>query len=169
MGTDKALLPFGGSVLAAHVAGEVLTAAGSVTLVGDRERYAHLGFPVIPDRVAGNGPLGGIAAAVSASPEWALVVACDMPDVTAAFLTCLLQAADGCRPSTECIVPETSAGPEPLCALYHRRALPLLDSFLDHKFLRMKDVVGSLQALRVPSPAPRFSNLNTPEDFRAHE
>jgi len=177
MGSDKALLPYGEATLVEHVAAEVLAAAGSVTLVGDRTRYRHLGFDVISDRLAGNGPLGGVAAAVSASPEWALVVACDMPAVTSDLLSRLLKAAEGLaaapermQRSVECVVPEIETGPEPLCALYHRRALPLLDSFLDHKFLKMKEVVRSLQAHFVPVSDSRwFRNVNTPEEFQAHE
>jgi molybdopterin-guanine dinucleotide biosynthesis protein A len=169
MGCDKALLPFGGQTLAAHVAAEVFAAAGSVTLVGDPDRYAVLGLPVIRDRVPGNGPLGGIAAAVHASPEWALVVACDMPAVTREYLAFLLADIDASGREVDCIVPESGAGLEPLCALYHHRALPLLDSFLDHKFLRMQDVVRSLQCRVVPAADPAlFRNLNTPEDLPAH-
>ncbi len=168
MGVDKAMLPHGDGTLAGHVAKEVLSACGSVTLVGDRTRYESLGFRVIADRVAGNGPLGGIAAAVNDCKEWALVVACDMPEVQADFLRTLLEAAAGARPGTECVVPESDNGLEPLCAVYHRRALPLLDAFIDHKFLKMQDVVGSLQMLALPAPGARWArNLNSPEDLRA--
>ncbi|MEO7144809.1 MAG: NTP transferase domain-containing protein, partial [Bryobacteraceae bacterium] len=64
MGRDKAWLPHRGTTLAAYVAGEVLRAAGSVTLVGDPAKYARLGHPVVADHVAGRGPLGGILTAL---------------------------------------------------------------------------------------------------------
>ena len=170
MGADKALLPYRQTNLASHVATQVLEAAGNVTLVGERDRYQHLGFRLIADRIPGNGPLGGIAAAVSASPGWALIVGCDMPNITSDFLKTLIETACGAPPSTECVVPDSPAGPEPLCALYHRRSLLLLDSFLNQKFLKMLDVVGSLQALHVPVRDPGlFLNLNTPEEYQAHE
>jgi molybdopterin-guanine dinucleotide biosynthesis protein A len=170
MGADKALLSYRETTLASHVATQVLAAAGNVTLVGDRDRYRHLGFPVISDRIAGNGPLGGIAAAVNASPGWALVVGCDMPNVTSAFLNTLIEAAAEAPPWAECVVPSGPNGIEPLCALYHRRSLLLLDSFLNQKFLKMMDVVGALQAIHVPVRDPGlFVNLNTPEEFQAHE
>ena len=170
MGADKALLPYRQTNLASHVAAQVLEAAGNVTLVGERDRYHHLGFPLIADRIPGNGPLGGIAAAVGASRNWALVVGCDMPNVTAGFLKSLIETAAAAPPSTECVVPDSPAGPEPLCALYHHRSLLLLDSFLNQKFLKMLDVVGSLQAIHVPARDPGlFLNLNTPEEYQAHE
>jgi molybdopterin-guanine dinucleotide biosynthesis protein A len=168
MGRDKALLPHGGRTLAEHVAGEVLAAVGTVTLVGDRDRYGALGFPVIADRLPGNGPLGGVAAAVESAAEWALVVACDMPNLTREFLEELVKETAECRPGTECIVPRSGAGLEPLCAVYHHRALPLLDSFLNHKFLKMQDVVEALQCRIVDRPdIEPFRNLNTPEDLNA--
>ena len=53
MGRDKALLPFHGGVLAGHVAATVAAAAGSAILIGNPEKYGHLGYPVIPDRSPG--------------------------------------------------------------------------------------------------------------------
>src|SRR5689334_13277077 len=95
MATDKALLPFRGATLVQHVASAVLAATGSVTLVGEPQRYLHLGYPVVPDRVPGAGPLGGIASALAATTaEWNLVLACDMPEVSVHFLEQLLAAAE---------------------------------------------------------------------------
>src|SRR2546429_7170548 len=123
MGQDKALLPFKGRTLLEHVAGEVHGAAGNVTLVGDASRYTYLGYPVIEDIVPACGPLSGIHAALTHSTaEWNLVVACDMPEVTAAFLGMMVErAAAG---SADAVLPAGPSGlPEPLCAAYHRPSL----------------------------------------------
>jgi len=87
MGRDKALLPIGGSALVERTAERVRAAAGSVTLIGAPSRYAHLGLAVAPDLIADCGPIGGLYTALKmTSADWNLVVACDMPGVTAAFL-----------------------------------------------------------------------------------
>jgi molybdenum cofactor guanylyltransferase len=171
MGTDKALLPWGTGILLDRVAGEVRTAAGDVTLVGDPAKYSNYGYPVIGDRMPGNGPLSGVVAALSHSPaDWSLIVACDMPNLTAEFLTSLLDAAFSSTVQIDCVAPQTEAGPEPLCALYHQRALPLLNSFLEHKFLKMQDAVRDLRTQYLPfTGTPWFRNLNTPEDLQTHE
>ena len=171
MGTDKALLPFNGTTLMDFVASQVLEATGNVTLVGNPSTYANRGYPVIADRLPGNGPLGGITAALAASPcEWSLITACDMPKLTADFLRRLLDTAFAAPGQPDCVVPETERGVEPLCAVYHARALPLLDSFLNHKFLKMQDAVHALRSLRIPfADSASFHNVNTPADLNLHE
>ena len=170
MGVDKALIPYRDGTLAGHVALAVLAACGNVTLVGDPSRYRHLGHPVIPDQIAGNGPLGGVVAALTSSnDDWNLIVACDMPNIDADFLRGLIDDAERAPGFPDCVVPKTAEGPQPLCALYHRRALPLLDSFLNHKFLRMRETVQSLNTAYLPFPEDHwFRNLNTQEDLRAN-
>ena len=64
MGRDKALLPWRGSTLIQFVAGQVLNAAGSVTLIGNPDGLAGLGYPVIGDLHPGCGPLGGLETAL---------------------------------------------------------------------------------------------------------
>ena len=87
MGRDKALLPIEGSVLVERTAEQVRIAAGSVTLIGAPERYAHLGLPVVPDLIEDCGPIGGLYTALKIGrADWNLLVACDMPALTAEFL-----------------------------------------------------------------------------------
>ena len=97
MGRDKALLPIEGSLLVERTAERVRAAAGSVTLIGAPARYAHLGLPVLPDLVEDGGPGGPICglhtALKTTRADWNLVVACDMPGLTAGFLSDLLAAA----------------------------------------------------------------------------
>ncbi|MEO7145698.1 MAG: molybdenum cofactor guanylyltransferase, partial [Bryobacteraceae bacterium] len=163
---DKAWLPHRGTTLAAYVAGEVLTAAGSVTLVGDPGKYAPLGHPVVADHVAGRGPLGGILTALRTThADWNLIVACDMPAVSADFLRRLLQAADAC--GGDCLAPRGENGRiEPLCAAYHRRCLPGLEQALASNMLKMQDVVRMLEPVFWPVTEPEwFANINTPADW----
>ena len=58
--------------------------------------------------------------------DWNLVVACDMPGLSAEFLAGLVEAARPRRPPH--LLPAGPGGHrEPLCAVYHRRALAALD------------------------------------------
>src|SRR5579871_3937549 len=118
MGRDKARLPFRGGSLGEFVAHTVAAAAGSVVLVGNPAEYNEFPFPVIADLHPGAGPLGGILTALHhTSADWNLVVACDMPGLSAAALQRILAAAE--HSGTDALVPAGPSGiPEPLCAVY---------------------------------------------------
>lgn len=166
MGRDKALLPFHGGTLAGHVAAAAAGAAGSVALIGDPQKYGCLGYPVYPDRTPGAGPLGGIETAlVLTAAEWNLVLACDMPAVSAGFLRSLLEAAESS--GQDVLLPAGPSGrPEPLCAVYHRRCRAALRSALDSGIRKVVEACAGLRTatLTVADPAC-FENLNTPEEW----
>ena len=166
MGRDKALLPFRNATLVEHIAAQVLAAAGNVTLIGPPERYPSLACPVVADRVPDHGPLGGLHTALAITPaDWNLIVACDMPDVTADFLAALLEAAESA--DTDCLVPETSFGREPLCAVYHRRCLPAVERAVANKLLKMQDFVSTLRFRSWPvSDSSPLKNINRPEEWQ---
>lgn len=167
MGRDKALLPLGSTTLAAHTATQIREAAGNVTLIGPPERYAHLGFPVVPDAIPGCGPLGGLLTALrSTSADWNLIVACDMPHLTTTFLGQLFDAAEASDP--DCLVPESDGRRHPLCAVYHRRALPAVENAFARKLFKMHAFIATLRAESWPVLDPDLlRNVNTPADWEA--
>lgn len=116
----------------------------------------------------GCGPLGGLHAALSVTTaEWNILVACDMPAVTSELLKELLAAAE--VSGADALVPSTLAGLEPLCAVYHVRLLPVVESAIHSKLLKMHDFVSTIHARHWPAPDPAvFRNLNTPEQL-THE
>ncbi len=103
MGRDKARMPYRGETLAEWIARAVKTAAGSATLVGNAQPGG------IPDLYPGEGPLGGILTALRhTSADWNLIVACDMPEVSAEFLGDLLAAAE--RSGADALLPRGPLG-----------------------------------------------------------
>lgn len=167
MGRDKARLPYRGLTLLDHVAGEVRQAVGSVWLVGPPERYQDLAYPIIPDRYLDCGPAAGIHAALAADlAEWNLIVACDMPGVTAAFLASLLEQAQ--RAGRRGLLPFSPDGrPQPLCAVYHRACLPEFERALAEGRRKLIPLVASLDLAEFPvAEGGWFENLNTPADWR---
>jgi len=165
MGRDKALLPIDGSVLVERTAEVVRAAAGSVTLIGAPGRYAHLGLPVLPDLVPDGGPLCGLHTALKITrADWNLVVACDMPGLTVAFLGDLLAAAQ--QLGGACLAPQTDSGLHPLCAVYHRRSADAVEFAIQHKSFKMHDLLKSLGAVSWPvADASLLENVNTPLEW----
>jgi molybdopterin-guanine dinucleotide biosynthesis protein A len=169
MGRDKALLPYQGTTLLRHIARAVEEAAGNVALIGDPALYSDSGYPVYPDELPGCGPLGGIHTALSLSKtDWSLVVACDMPGISAGPLRALLdQAAKSHR---DCVLAAGPTGaPEPLCAVYHRRCLPAVLRAIRDKRLKMRDFVAEVDAEIMALDPAVLANVNTPKEWAALE
>lgn len=166
MGRDKALLPWHSGVLVEHIATRLGSVLKEVTLVGDPSRYAHLPLPCLPDLRPGLGSLAGIETALLASlAEWNLIVACDMPDLADHHLTRLLERAG--QSGAKCLVTIDASGAiHPLCAMYRKTCLPVIQRALDAKSLRLMPVIEELHAEFVHSPAP-IPNVNTPEEWEA--
>jgi molybdopterin-guanine dinucleotide biosynthesis protein A len=169
MGRDKALLAYGETTLVEHVARAVREAAGSVALIGDPDRYGALGYPVYRDEVAGCGPLGGVYTALRVSPaDWNLVVACDMPGISSGALSGLIDPE--AKPGSNCVMGMGPGGePEPLCALYHRRCLAVLERAIREKQLRMRDLVPELEVELRRLDGGALANVNTPDEWAEFE
>jgi molybdopterin-guanine dinucleotide biosynthesis protein A len=171
MGRDKARLPYRGGALAEWVARQVELAAQSATLVGTPVGTPDLGG--IPDLYPGEGPLGGILTALHHSlhhtgADWNLIVACDMPEVSAAFLQRLLAAAEAS--GADALLPAGPSGKlEPLCAVYHRRALAPMELHFTRGVRKVTAALTGVPTvcLSVPELAP-FQNVNTPEDWAGY-
>src|SRR5277367_6868664 len=138
MGRDKALLDFGGVPLILHTARLVKPLVSEVTIVGSPGRYAALGLRAIADRAAharrgprerALGPLAGIATALAAAHSpWNLIIACDLPYLSADWLDWLLSRA--LRSRGEAVIPRTERGIEPLAAAYRRECAVVIEGAL---------------------------------------
>src|SRR5262249_25712125 len=118
MGQEKAMLKLGGRTLLERALKLTHAVAAETIIVGPAptlERYGR----VIEDVYPGQGPLGGIHAALWQSPtELTLVLAVDTPFLEARFLEYLVGQA---RESGAMVtVPRTADGFHPLAAVYRR-------------------------------------------------
>jgi len=172
MGRDKALLPSTEGTLGQRVARVVAAAAGSAVLVGNPQRYGELGYPVIPDLYPGEGPLGGILTALThTSADWNVLLACDMPRLTASYLARLLDAA--CDAEADILLPVGPSGRlEVLCGVYRKRAWGALNRAFAAGIRKVSDAAKGVDKLRkIPfevSEVSIFQNVNTPEEWAAH-
>jgi molybdopterin-guanine dinucleotide biosynthesis protein A len=125
---------------------------------------------VVRDRVPACGPLGGLDAALAAARHDALVlVACDMPFVTARLLGHLLALTS----EADAIVPRTERGYHPLCAAYTRACQPAIAERLDRRQLRMMDFLADVRVRVVSGKELEalgdhhrlLANVNTPAEY----
>jgi molybdopterin-guanine dinucleotide biosynthesis protein A len=169
MGRDKALLPYRGGLLVEFVATAVRLAAGSAVLVGSPSRSRLPGYPNLPDIYPGEGPLSGILSVLQHSAaDWNLIVACDMPEISAEFLRELLDAAE--RENADALIPAGPSGLlEPLCAVYHRRSRETLYQAFSGGIRKVTAAFTGLRIAVFPVPElTPFQNVNTPEDWAGY-
>src|SRR5262245_42726362 len=116
MGTDKSQLLIDRQTFTERISETLLTLTDTVTLVGRQLDTSVL--PTVPDVYPQWGALGGLHAALSACRrEWAIVIACDLPFVTAK----LFQHLASLDNEYEAVVPIQPDGrPQPLAALYRK-------------------------------------------------
>jgi molybdopterin-guanine dinucleotide biosynthesis protein A len=120
MGQDKAWLEMGGQPLIRRAVSTVRDSGIQKVAISGRvgTDYSTLGCPILFDLEPGCGPLGGIERALAAATTpLVLVLAVDLPGVTAAFLRKL---AAHCDPLTGA-VPKLRGELEPLAAIYPKR------------------------------------------------
>jgi molybdopterin-guanine dinucleotide biosynthesis protein A len=172
MGTDKALLLHDGKPLIQWVREAVAKVFVNVFLVtSDPARLAVPWIPAVPDRSTGQGPLGGIDAALRHAPtEFTFITGCDMPFLSPAVLRFLASRAHGC----DLVIPCGPNGLEPLCAIYGKGCLPFVEEGLTAGQRNVFHLIDRVHALIVPAVEiatvdPEFLsflNVNTPDDYR---
>ncbi|MBI2894346.1 MAG: molybdenum cofactor guanylyltransferase [Deltaproteobacteria bacterium] len=169
-GFPKGLMRRDGRTLAERARDLLGAVTANVLLVANEERsYAGLGIPMIRDRIADLGPIGGLEAALThVSTPWTIVVGCDMPLLSVAVLT-LVRDRDE---RFDAVVPRIGEHLEPLCARYSRSILPVVRECIARGELGMSRLLTHLTVdeldeatLREVDPAlEAIANVNTPED-----
>jgi len=180
MGRDKGLLDFGGVPLIVHTAGLIEPLVSCVTVIGAPRRYAAMGLRAIADQGTGGqrskrirrGPLAGIATALAATrSSWNLIVACDLPYLSGAWLDWLLSRA--IRSREQVVIPRTGRGFEPLAAVYRRECGAPIASALARGARKVTGVIEGLRMevvyerewRRLDPRALVLKNMNTPGDY----
>jgi molybdopterin-guanine dinucleotide biosynthesis protein A len=170
-GQPKTLLQIGPT----RIIDRQLAVAHAVTsrvaiVANDRELYTGLGVPIWTDLQPGTGPLGGIYTALThATTAVTLIIAGDMPFLTAEFLRYLVESGR----DVDLAIPCTPKGCQPLCAAYNQTCINTIQRHLDADILKVADL---LPAVRVRKLEPNdtapfnpngtlFFNINTPRDY----
>lgn len=172
MGTDKAFVTLDGRTLLARALDATRSVTPDVQIVGNPLRFAPFA-PCVGDIFLGCGPLAGIHAALRTSQtDLNLILAVDLPFVSAPLLRFLVARARDSETSTV-TVPRSTQAWQPLCAVYRRHFADLAEKALrdgryriDALFSETQTHVITENELQAAGFSPRtFINLNTPEDL----
>jgi molybdenum cofactor guanylyltransferase len=166
LGRDKAFVEVDGEPLVGRTVRLVREVAGSAVVVGRASVFQAAGFEAIEEADPGNGPLGGILAALQATrSDWNLIVACDLARLERSFLDRLVAA---CTANVDAVVAwSPDSGRQPLCAVYHHRCRePLAEQYA----AGVRAVRRAIEVLQVHEVAVTESeilfNLNTPDQLQ---
>jgi molybdopterin-guanine dinucleotide biosynthesis protein A len=125
MGRDKAFIAVDGVPLVRRVADELTRAGATEVRVtgGDRGPLEALGLIADPDPVPFAGPLAAVITSIEAARDDPVVVlACDLPGVSAAAVTATVEALG----EADAAVPTDGERPQWLHGAWRHRCLPVL-------------------------------------------
>jgi molybdopterin-guanine dinucleotide biosynthesis protein A len=182
-GTDKALVEIAGKTMLRRTGELLACVCDDVHIVAPASKYEASPWPVLPDRWPGEGPLGGILTALlylgkleavepkAESRSWALVLSCDMPFLTHAFLSSLWRSAE--RSRAQVVVPQSGNGLEPLCACWRVGVIADVQAAFDAGVRKVTEamkrvpmeVLDESTWKRFDSDGRLFWNMNTAEDY----
>ncbi len=170
-GRDKGALLVGGrTILDRQLAMlRAVPAIGEILIVGGG---ARADLRVVQDLVPGSGPLGGVHAALcAAGGDAVFVLACDMPYISAPFVSYLIGLSAG----ADLVVPRTEDGYHPLCAVYTAACIDPIARRLADRRLKVIEiledvrtrVVGAEELATFGDVHRLLRNVNTPTEYAA--
>ena len=171
MGTPKALLPFDGEPLIAHIVGTLRRLFPEVVVVAAPDQdLPPLPVTLVHDEVAHQGPVGGICYGLRAARgDVCFVTSCDAAFLSPELVTHLASLI----PQHDVVVPCWQGRLQPLHAVYRRSVLPVLEGQLARGELRPVYLFDKVRTLTIDEDEIRrfdpdgasFFNMNTPADY----
>ncbi|MFO7760058.1 MAG: molybdenum cofactor guanylyltransferase [Desulfobia sp.] len=142
-GPNKSLALYRQEPLIFHVAKCLETIFSERLLVtNEPDTFAFLNWPMAGDLYRECGPLAGIHAALKKiKTEQGFVIACDMPLLKPEFISALCNLAG----DWEAALPWLPSGPEPLHAVYRKKANDFLENQLNRGNYKTVEVIESLR------------------------
>lgn len=183
MGMDKALVEYNGETFIKRLTREFDWFEEKIIARGDQAglQDTFVGdWRVIPDVFRDHGPLGGLHAALSDCESEALfVVTCDMPRVKSSLARRLqacweetrMQEQDSGSVGVDAvIVVDTDGRVHPLCGIYSKSVLPVVEEQLKAEKNRMMELLRRLQvcfvAIKSETESGQLANINTVQELK---
>lgn len=167
LGRDKAALVLGGETLLARAVALLGRFVPDVRVSIRPEQAVddvRARFILLPDESPGIGPAAGLLAAHRLFPDSAwLVLACDMPEVSAAMIAMLVAARGGGGVAFR----GADKRPEPLCAIYEPATLARFrQQVAAGGNASPRDWLARADCVLLDAPDPRaLVSVNTPADL----
>ena len=180
MGKDKRDLPWNDQTLLTRALSNMQTFCQKVwVVVHDKEKFKSLntskGVAVTQDIFPQRSALCGIfTGLIHSETQWNFAQPCDMPFVSPDLMRRLAALASD---DLDWILPSYRSRLQPLCALYSKECIPVMEDALRKGKCKIIDLRTKLRTRVVPykeishydREGKSFMNVNTPKDYeRAH-
>ena len=171
-GKNKAFLYIRGKRIVDHIYAIFKDLFEDIILVtNDPLKYLEMDCHIVTDIFSIRSSLTGIHAGLFyASTQHSFFSACDTPFLKKELVETVIE---GIEPGMDVVIPETSAGLEPLCAVYSKRCLKPIEQELIRKKLKIQNFFKKLRVKKIPEEIlvkidpdlTSFFNINTPDDM----
>ena len=175
-GTEKALLRVGGVRLLDRIYDIYTELFEEIILVTNTpQKYLEWDLLIVPDLFTIRSSLTGIHAGLFfMTNPFAFISACDTPFLKKEVIETVIGKIES---DIDIVIPETSAGLEPLCAAYSRRCLEPAQQHLEQEKLK---VIKAFRKSRIKTVSEKvlrkqdpdllsFFNINTSDDLKRAE
>jgi molybdopterin-guanine dinucleotide biosynthesis protein A len=175
-GKNKAFINVGGRCILDRLYDVFAGLFNEIILVTNHPlQFLHWDLMIVSDLYPVRSSLTGIHTGLFYMKNpFAFFSACDTPFLKKELVETLLQHIDK---KNDIIMPETSAGMEPLCAIYSKRCLNSAENHIKQNKFKIQRALGNHRLKKIPEAKLRlkdpelisFFNINTPEDQEVAE
>jgi molybdenum cofactor guanylyltransferase len=171
-GQNKAFIRIGGTRIVDRLLDVYAGLFEQVVLVtNDPAAYMDVDALIVTDHYSVRSSLNGLHAGLfAAAHEYIFIAACDTPFIKGVLIQRML---DAIARKADIIIPSTSAGYEPMFAVYKKTCLPAMVWQLERELLKIQGLFRRLRVKTVDEAELRevdpelvsFFNVNTPADL----
>ena len=175
-GKEKALMRIDGRRILDRIYGVFKDLFDEIILVTNNpSQFLEWDLDIVTDLFDIRSSLTGIHAGLFyARHPYAYFTACDAPFLKRELIEIILAGIDA---KTDIVIPETSAGREPLCAVYSKRCLNPAEQHIKQKKLKIQLALRKCRIKTISEKILRskdpelisFFNINSPEDLERAE
>jgi molybdopterin-guanine dinucleotide biosynthesis protein A len=168
MGQDKALLPFANTTSLSQFQYQKLNKLFHTVYLSAKENKFDFSCQVIIDIYKESSPLVGIVSFFeSVEAEAVFILSVDAPLVDEIIINKLYEVYRK-NIQVSAVIAKSPNGLEPLCGIYTRDILPLAKRYLNTNNHRLTQLLDNshIKVVAFPNNKP-FTNLNTPEEYKA--
>lgn len=171
MGRDKGFVKIDNENLIDIAIRNLSKVCSEVIISANHPDYENCGLKVVRDQYEAIGPMGGLYSALQHNSTLLnLVLSVDLPFVNTGLLKYLIHNVQ----DADVVVPVTGEGRyEPLCAIYNRSVLPLIEEMIRQKDFAIRHLYSKcvINRLIITEDLPffrpeLFMNINTPADLQ---